>query len=166
MTAAARRTANALAAILGVAYAVLTPPFEVPDETYHFWRPLIVAQGQLMPQRRHAPDAGTIPLGAQNLVFVMSQKTAEGKYTREQMRVARESPLELERPKLVRFPTWYTPVPYAPQALAGMAMRLFRIRPFYVFYLGRFLNLAAALLLMAIALRVAPDYATVLAAVM
>jgi uncharacterized membrane protein len=165
MTTATRRTVIALAAVLGVAYALLTPPFEVPDEVYHFWRPLVIAQGQLMPQRRHAPDAGTIPLGAQNLVFVMSQKTAEGKYTREQMRVARQSPLEPDRPKVVRFPTWYTPVPYAPQTLAGLAMRVFGLRPFVVFYLGRLLNLAAALALMAIALRVAPDFATPLAAV-
>ena len=165
MTPATRRAVIALAAVLGVAYAVLTPPFEVPDEVYHFWRPLVIAQGQLMPQRRHAPDAGTIPLGAQNLVFVMSQKTAEGKYTREQMRVGAQSPLELNRPKVVRFPTWYTPVPYASQTLAGVAMRLFGLRPFVVFYLGRLLNLAAALVLMAIALRVAPDFAGPLAAV-
>ena len=166
MSGAMQRTVIAVAAFLGIAYAVLTPPFEVPDEVYHFWRPLIIAQGQLMPQRRGAPDAGTIPLGAQNLVFVMqTRKTAEGKYTREQMAVAARSPLEAGRPKLVRFPSWYTPVPYAPQAMAGLVMRLFGLRPFLVFYLGRLLNLAAALALMAMAMRAAPEHATMLAAV-
>src|SRR5438876_184459 len=49
-------TVIALAAVLGVAYALLTPPFEVPDETYHFWRPLVIAL-------RVAPDFAT-PLTA------------------------------------------------------------------------------------------------------
>src|SRR6185295_12844063 len=82
-----------------------------------------------------------------------------------QMAVAARSPLEPARPKLVRFPSWYTPVPYAPQTLAGVAMRLFGFRPFLVFYLGRLLNLAAALALMAMAMRAAPEQATMLAAV-
>jgi uncharacterized membrane protein len=155
----------AVAAILGVAYALVTPPFEVPDEVFHFWRPLVIAGGQFLPQRRGAPDAGAIPLGAQNLVYVMSQKSGDDKYSRQQMRTAEQSPLELARPKVVRFPSWYTPVPYAPQTLAGVAMRLFGIRPFFVFYLGRLLNLAAALALIAVAMRVAPDLAMTLGAV-
>ena len=154
----------AVAAVAGIAYAVLTPPFEVPDEVFHFWRPLVIANGQLLPQRRGEPDAGTIPLGAQNLVYVMS-RTSGGKYTREQMRVAAQSPLELGRPKLVRFPAWYTPVPYAPQTLAAIAMRLFALRPFAVFYLGRLINLAVALLLIALAMRAAPELGTAVATV-
>jgi uncharacterized membrane protein len=153
------------AAVLGTAYALLTPPFEVPDEVFHFWRPLVIANGQLLPQRRGEADAGTIPLGAQNLVYVMSQKGADGRYTREQMRVAWQSPPELHRPKLVRFPAWYTPVPYAPQTLAAIAMRVFDLRPLLVFYLGRLLNLAAALALLALAMRAAPELANVIAAV-
>lgn len=159
------RPAIIAAAILGVAYALVTPPFEVPDEVFHFWRPLVIAGGQLLPQRRGAPDAGTIPLGAQNLVYVMSQTSADGHYTRDQMRVAWQSPPELERPKVVRFPSWYTPVAYAPQAVAALAMRLLALRPLATFYLGRLLNLAAALLLIALAMRAAPDLAGAIAAV-
>jgi uncharacterized membrane protein len=164
VTRSEQRWVIAAAAILGVAYAVLTPPFEVPDEVFHFWRPLVIAHGQLLPQRHGEPDAGTIPLGAQNLVYVMAQKSG-GKYTREQMRVAAQSPPELDRPKMVRFPAWYTPVPYAPQTLAAISMRLFALRPFTVFYLGRLLNLAAALALMALAMRAAPEWGTPVAAV-
>src|SRR5437764_6793120 len=107
MTPAMRRTVIALAAVLGVAYAVLTPPFEVPDEVFHFWRPLVIAAGQLMPQRRGAPDAGAVPLGAQNLVFVMTAQKRGETYTREQMDLAMRSPLEPARLKTVRFPAWY-----------------------------------------------------------
>jgi uncharacterized membrane protein len=160
------RAVIAAAAILGIAYAILTPPFNVPDETFHFWRPLVIAHGQLMPQRRGAPDAGTIPLGAQNFVFVMWwQRTPQGKMTRELLRVAAQSPPEIERPKEVRFPTQYTPVPYAPQTIAAMAMYALKLRPFIVFYLGRLLNLAAALALMWMAMRAAPQLAEVIAAV-
>src|SRR5689334_15757633 len=162
MTVAGQRWTLAVAAILGVAYAILTPPFNTPDETFHFWRPLIIARGQLMPRHRGAPDAGLIPLGAQNFVFVMWwQRTPQGKMTRELLRVARQSPLELARLKEVRFPTWYTPVPYAPQTIAAMVMYALKLRPFFVFYLGRLLNLAAALALMALAMRAAPELAAV-----
>jgi uncharacterized membrane protein len=153
------------AAILGIAYAVVLPPFEVPDEVLHFWRPLIISGGQFMPQRPGAPDAGNVPLGIQNLIFVMiSQKQGE-KTTRDQLRVAYRSPLEYERPKVVRYPAMYTPVPYLPQSLAGIAMRLFRLRPFFIFYLGRLLNLAAALALIAAAMRAAPELGPKIAAV-
>src|SRR5205085_11079471 len=141
--------------------------FDVPDETFHFWRPLVIAHGQLMPQRRGAPDAGTIPLGAQNFVFVMWwQRTPQGKMTRELLRVAAQSPPEMERPKEVRFPTQYTPVPYAPQTIAAAAMYMLKLRPFVVFYLGRLLNLAAALALIAMAMRAAPEQAAIIASVL
>ena len=165
-SALVKRAVIAVAAVLGVAYAILTPPFDVPDETFHFWRPLVIAHGQLMPQRRGAPDAGTIPLGAQNFVFVMWwQRTPQGRMTRELLRVAAQSPPEMERPKEVRFPTQYTPVPYAPQTIAAAAMYMLKLRPFVVFYLGRLLNLAAALALMAMAMRAAPELAAAIAAV-
>src|SRR5258706_11121811 len=95
----------------------------------------------------------------------MPKKAGDDRSPGEQMGTAEQSPLELGRPKVVRFPTWYTPVPYAPQTLAGIAMRLFAIRPFFIFYLGRLLNLAAALALIAVAMRVAPDLAMTLGAV-
>src|SRR5262245_11319572 len=114
----------ATASIIGIAYAVITPPFEVPDEVFHFLRPLVISGGQLMPQRRGAPDAGAVPLGAANLVFVIATQKNGEKYTRAQMHTAEQSPLELARPKVVRYPAWYTPVPYLPQTLAGIAMRL------------------------------------------
>ena len=98
MTRSGRWAVLATGAILGVAYAILTPPFEVPDEVFHFWRPLVIAGGQLLPQRRGEPDAGTIPLGAQNLVYVMSQKSG-AKYTREQMRTAVQAPRQPRRAK-------------------------------------------------------------------
>ena len=156
----------AAAAVLGVAYVFITPPLEVPDETYHFWRPLFIAGGQLMPQHRAGPDSGTIPLGAQNLAYIMfTQKTGQGKYTRAQMRLAWQLGAGLDRPKLVRFPNWYTPVPYIPQTLAAGLLQWFGVRPLLVFYLGRLFNLAVALVLMALAMRAAPDFAAPLAAV-
>src|SRR5437763_16529295 len=112
MTRAGQWVVIAVAAIAGIAYAIVTPPFEVPDEVFHFWRPLVIAAGQLMPQRRGAPDAGAVPLGAQNLVFVMTAQKRGETYTREQMDLAMRSPLEPARLKTVRFPAWYTPVPY------------------------------------------------------
>jgi uncharacterized membrane protein len=56
-------------------------------------------------------------------------------------------------------------VPYAPQSVAAIAMYALNLRPFLVFYLGRLFNLAFALALMAVAMRMAPDLAPVITAV-
>lgn len=54
------------------------------------------------------------------------------------------------------FPTWYTPFVYLPQACAALVGRLFGWPPFFTFYLGRIVNMAVSILLVAAAMRAAP----------
>jgi uncharacterized membrane protein len=164
MTRRAQWMVLAVAALLGAAYAAATPPFEVPDEVFHFWRPMILAGGQFMPQRRGEPDAGVVPVGVKTLVYVLSFHTPEGKYTAKQMREAAAIPLETATPKPIRFLSSYTPVPYLPQTIVAVAARQFEIRPLIAFYLGRAANLICALALIALAMRIAPALAAPIAA--
>ena len=151
-----------VAAVLGLAFAFVTPPFEAPDEVFHFWRPMVMAQGQLLPERRGEPDAATLPVGMKTLVYVFI--TADGHYTAMKMREAASIPLQPEIVKPIRFPAWYTPVAYLPQTLAALVTRIFTLRPLVAYYLGRLFNLAAALALTGIAMRIAPAFAAPIAA--
>jgi uncharacterized membrane protein len=55
-------------------------------------------------------------------------------------------------------------VPYVPQAFALVVARIASVRPLIAFYAGRVFNLAVAIALIAIAMRVAPSYRNIIAA--
>ena len=54
---------------------------------------------------------------------------------------------------VVRYPLFYSPLPFVPQAFAIAIGDALHLRPLIAFYLGRLLNLAAALSLIALAFR-------------
>jgi uncharacterized membrane protein len=160
MTRRGRWIVIGVAAVIGLAFAALTPPFEVSDEVFHFYRPVVIAQGQLLPERRGEPDAAMVPDGVKDLVYVMLTQRNGERYSVRQLREAAAIPLQVDRQKPIRFPSWYTPVAYVPQTIAAAV----GLRPLIYLYLGRILNLACALMLVFAAMRIAPDHAGPLAA--
>lgn len=144
------------ACALGILFAAVTPPFKVPDESNHFFRAEAIARGRLA-ARRGAPDAANIPQGLKTLVFVVRDL--------HDFRMARVLPLEPVKEPRVEFPAFYTPLPYVPQALAAAACNAFNVRPLIAFYAGRLATLAAAIALLAAAMRVAPALDSIIAAV-
>jgi uncharacterized membrane protein len=145
-----------VALILGVAYAFVTPPFAVPDETLHFFRGEAIAGGHFMPNGGGKPDSAHVAQGVQTLVYLFS--------TADPMTLARSLPLEPQKQPVVYFPAWYTPLPYAPQATAAAICNALNVRPLVAFYAGRLANLIASLLLIAMAMRIAPQMETIFAA--
>src|SRR5438874_13127841 len=102
MTPVGRWMVLAVAAIAGMAFAFITPPFEVSDELIHYYRPVVIAQGQLLLQRRGAPDAAMVPVGVKTLVYVMLTERSGDHYTSRQMRLASQIPLQPDIQKQVR----------------------------------------------------------------
>ncbi|HYS55034.1 MAG TPA: DUF2142 domain-containing protein [Thermoanaerobaculia bacterium] len=151
-------------AVLGLAYVFVTPPMRVPDEHLHFFRSAAIANGHLVPTGGGKADSAPIPQGLKTLVWVMSWVDSSGKFTRGQFQTAIRIPLEPIKQPVVDFPAWYTPVPYLPQAFAVVVGRMFNIRPLIIFYAGRIANLAVAIVLIALAMRLAPSYQNIIAA--
>ena len=151
--------------LIGLAYVFITPPMKVPDETLHFFRSAAIARGHLIPNGGGEPDSASIPQGLKTLVWVMSWVDKNGKFNRPQFESAIRIPLEPVKEPVVEFPAWYTPVPYLPQALALVVARIANIRPLIAFYAGRIFNLAVAITLIAIAMRLAASYRNIIAAV-
>ena len=146
-----------VALLVGLPFAFVTPPFAVPDEQNHFWRALAIAHGHLIPA--HGRDTTTIARSVQNFVWVIDR--AEPRESlRRKLRVIASLPLDGQSGGEVRFAAWYTPLPYIVQSVVA-AMPL---RPIVLFYGGRVANLLAAILLIAMAIRAAPRYASVIAA--
>jgi uncharacterized membrane protein len=158
------RLAIAAMVVIGLAYVFVTPPMRVPDEDLHFFRSAAIARGHLIPNGGGRADSATIPQGLKTLAWVMSWVDKDGKFTRPQFETAIRIPLEPVKEPIVGFPAWYTPVPYLPQAFALVVARIGNVRPLIAFYAGRIANLAVAITLIAIAMRVAPSYRNIIAA--
>jgi uncharacterized membrane protein len=150
--------------LIGLAFVFITPPMRVPDEYLHFFRSAAIANGHLIPNGGGKPDASPIPQGLKTLVWVLSWVDKDGKFNRPQFNTAIRIPLEPVKEPVVEFPAWYTPVPYLPQAFALVTARIANVRPLIAFYAGRVFNLAVAITLIALAMRVAPSYRNIIAA--
>ena len=140
-----------------VLFTFITPPFRVPDEVGHFWRAITIADGHLIPRVEQQGGAASVSQGMSTLVFIFWRDAAAARdmrITREQVRLARELPLEPSKRARVVFPAGYTPLPYAPQAFAALIMRPFDVRPIITFYLGRLFNAIAYVVIIAVAIRV------------
>jgi len=147
----------AAALLIGIAYVFVTPPFEVPDEQNHFWRGLAIGDGQLLP--KHGLDATPIVKSTQNFVWVVARMEPRETLA-QKLRVIASLPYDGSAADTVRFAAWYTPLPYAAQSLIAALP----LRPAVLFYGGRIANLALAIVLIALAIRAAPQYGNVIAA--
>lgn len=152
------------ALILGLVYAAITPPGRVPDEAGHFWHSNGIARGHFAPEHRRTPDFVMLPVGMKTFFWVLG--TEQEKVTWKQIRLARTVPHEpYSLVATPTYPTHYTPAAYLPPALAAVIARMLGLYPFTEFYLGRVINLVAALALFFVAMRVAPRHANVFLAV-
>jgi hypothetical protein len=152
----------AIALPLALAFAFVTPPFQSPDEVGHYWHATAIARGDLLPRKFDGRPSAMIPRDARDLVATLWMELAGKDVPYDRAKLSEAWRLragdELVR---VSFPSFYTPVPYLPQALAIACGRVMHARPLLVFYAGRVLNAAAAVLLVMLAMRLLPDAAWV-----
>lgn len=129
--------------IAGVAFIAITPPFKGADEPAHFYRAYQVSEGGWRAERQGDLVGGVLPrsLAARNDDSGVDAV-----------------PLQAGDRTMIDFRTTapYAPIAYLPQAWAIAVGRALRLSPVYLLYLGRGAGLVASLLLIALALRVAP----------
>ncbi len=147
----------AVALLIGVAFAFVTPPFEVPDEQNHFWRTLAIGRGHFL--SNGGPDSVPVVRSTQNFVWILS-RTEPRETLGEKLRIAASLPYDGASGGTVRFAAWYTPLPY----LAQSFLAALPLRPMIVFYGGRVANLFVAVILIALAIHEAPEYGGIFAA--
>jgi uncharacterized membrane protein len=148
----------AIALVSGLAYVFVTPPLAVPDEGNHLWRALAIARGHLMPRR--GLDAVALAKSTQDLVWIFDRQEPPETLA-QKLRLAATLPFDRRLGGTIRFAAWYTPMPYIAQSLVAMLP----LRPLVLFYAGRAANLIVAVMLIAMAVRAAPQLRGVLSAV-
>lgn len=141
----------------GLLFAIITPPFRVPDEVGHFWRACAIAHGDIAPQSGPGGSGSEIPLGLKKFVqiFWRDASTPE-EFNRYTYLIGWREPLAAHTLTRVNYPTQYLPVVYAPQVAAAVAGETFRLRPIITFYLGRLFTLVAFIAIVALAVRATP----------
>jgi uncharacterized membrane protein len=147
----------AAALLIGIAYVFITPPFAVPDEDNHFWRALAVGRGHLLATR--GLDRMPMPKSVETFTWVIERTSPEQSLSAK-LRTAAAIRYDGGTGRPIRFAAWYSPFPYVATAL----VTALPLRPVLVFYGGRIANLLAAVLLIALAIRMAPQYGSIFAA--
>lgn len=154
-----------LAPILYLAYALLTPPFQTPDEHQHLFRAYQLAGGHILGERHDREAGGYLPPGLVRSAqlelgnaapHVLNRPTPK---TSLAERFDRATPLNADdRPQFTNFQgsVSYTPAGYVPQILAVWVGRVLDLSVETIVRLGRILNAGLALALLYVAFRALP----------
>lgn len=153
----------AAALLSGAAFAVVTPPFQVPDETAHFYRAYRVSEGRLDLIPRPGRTEGPLPASVHRIgdLFADLPFHPERRTSPRAILAAFRIPLAPERREPVFFPNTlqYTFVPYVPQAMGIAAGRLLGAPALALLYLARLANLLCGAVAIAFAVRRLPAFA-------
>lgn len=151
-----------IAAIFGVAFILITPPFEAPDEPVHFFRAYQISEGNLSVDKIGNTYGGELPQSIAETITKTYDQTGVAfhpdiKYsvssTRNTLHIH-----NTHKNHLFDFSTtaYYSPISYIPQAVGIGVTRLMNAPPIISLYFGRLCNLAAWIALFYLAIRLMP----------
>lgn len=149
--------------LFGLAFTIVTPPFQVPDEPAHFYRSYAISEGELWAQRHGASLGAMLPASLRALDTELRGDLPgrpELEIRPEKIVRALRVPLAEERRVFVDYRTsaQLSFVPYLPQAAAMAIARMLGAPPLVLLYAARLVNLLVATALIALALRRLPAF--------
>jgi uncharacterized membrane protein len=156
-----RRVFLPLAWIFGTLFAVITPPFQVPDEFMQFYRAYQVSEGRLTAYRHGEEIGGYLPASLKEFsdrVWGDKPFDPDTKANVHDIWAAHTIPLRPGDRVFFVFGnvSWHSPMNYFPQAAAIALARQFGVGPMWLFYAGRLGNLLSWSLLVYFAVRLIP----------
>jgi uncharacterized membrane protein len=153
--------------LVAVSYAIITPPFQVPDEVAHYWHSVALAHGNVLQETHNGRMGSYVPKSARDFVYLTWVDTAghpEKKVGLTRLREASKLPYQPE-PVFRGFPALYAPIPYLPATLSCLITDLLHVRPLIAFYLGRVVTATAAVMLIAAAMLECGELGLIIAAI-
>lgn len=142
-------------------FALLTPPFQAPDEDQHYYKSLLLAEGRVLTETRGPLIGADLPAAAVALRhedFAAAPADVAQVYAPAMLAQAWSADAARPGRRFAEFPNVasYAPTLYAPQAAGIAAAQVIGLPRLGGFYLGRLVNAAVALALLVIALRLVP----------
>lgn len=156
-----------IAPLLYAAYALLTPPLQSPDEHQHLFRAWQLSNGTLIGERRGDKAGGVLPGG---LVVATEQEIGTADLhvlnrptDKRSLGALRSTQADAGRSRFVNFfgSVIYSPLGYLPQVAGVLLGRAAHASVEKTILVGRLLNAASAIGLIALALRLTPWGGTV-----
>jgi len=157
-----------LGLIFGLIFVIITPPFQAPDEPYHFYRAYQISDLQILSQPKFSTEdqietaGGYLPISIGNTVHkyqnIMFQPAEKHIYTDTIKRL--NDSLNLQEKVFTAFPASavYTPIPYIPQAIGISIGKVFNLSPLLLMYLGRIFNLLFIIVTIYYAIKIIPFF--------
>lgn len=153
-----------LAPLFYLAFALLTPPFETPDEHQHLFRAWQLSEGGLIAERRGDEVGGELPTGL--LRAVESELGTVAAHARRQPhaepwpdRISRATPVDASGSRIFtdfRGSAPYAPVGYLPQIISIWMGKAVGLSVEGMVLAGRLLNALLTVALLAAAMRILP----------
>ena len=148
------------ALLFGSIFALITPPFQSPDEPNHFLRAYQVSEGVFFPETAEQRLGGTLPASLQEVcdAFAYLKMNGQARLDRELIFKNLHTPLNAGTRRFTDFPNTavYAPTAYLPQAGAIVLLRPLGASPLQMLYGARMANLLVWLLLVYSTLRLMP----------
>ena len=146
----------------GTFILLITPPFQAPDETNHFFRAWQISEGQLIGNKTNDRVGGSIPceIVAFSQKFVGLRHNQNIKTSRSEILDARNVQSSCDTTIFVDFPNTgiYTPISYAPQAIIIAALRCTNCGAFWIFYATRLVTLLTWMIVIYYAISLLPAF--------
>jgi uncharacterized membrane protein len=149
-----------IAIFFGFLYLFVTPPFQVPDEPYHFLCAWKNAEGQVFLEKKDGIVGAYFPDGLVKVAMSTSHLRwkPDEKITVDEILSLFELPLGQQKTFVPMGSAGYSPVPYLPQTAAILLAKPFGLRPLPLMYWVRIVNLLAWAGIIYAAIRITPIY--------
>jgi len=134
------------------------PPFMVPDENAHLFRAYQISTGGLLSTNQAGLTGGELPTALYQETSQLYADTINGGATSHVPILPYLKKMNLSKKKFVQFETVavYSPFSYIPQTIGIIIGKTIYPSLFVIFYLGRLFNLFAFILMVYLAIRLAP----------
>ncbi|MGB9978983.1 DUF2142 domain-containing protein [Methanobacterium sp.] len=153
-----------LGLIYGIAFLVLIPPFQVPDEYEHYYKSWDLSNGNLVPEKIGNKAGVSVPESVKIMTDNVYQKWKYYILNNQSMDMEYllNLPLQSRNNVFVDISKYavvtYSPLPYLASALSMALGKLFDLSPLILMYLGRFGNLLLWLFIIFLAIRITPVF--------
>lgn len=148
-----------IALIFGCMIAIITPPFQVPDEGAHFLRSFQISKGEVFEIKINNNIGGYFPNSIIDFMNNINPGLAthpEKKQSIESIKIYLHQPLKSDANSFKNINTPYFPIVYLPQSIGMTIGKILNLSPMLLLYLGRLFNLIAWSLLIYFAIKITP----------
>lgn len=159
------------AAVFGLFFILITPPFQGADEIVHFYRAYQVSEGNLVADKTKGRVGGELPKSLGEVVAITNTPIIkfypQNKYNIHLTKTALSKDIDNKKKKFYDFPdsAAYSPSAYIFSAPSMLFARLIHMPTLVMFYAGRLGDLLGWIILMGAAIYFIPSRKWVLVAV-